>query len=298
MASWRRFRAHQADLYADALQRDLRDVGYSWIVLPLHLRSALRAYYLWRGKATFHLLCRIVLAWCLSIMIAADISNEEVNSPVTVILFFLAIYGGIFTYHAPARIRQHQLVAECAAAIHAAAAAAQACGSDRPDAMHRVSATLQSVERAIFRARRSHRTVARRRRFRHAVLRRHAENVVATLRAAENELDGTSPNRALEELAGLLLRIAGSSAASRTGVLLPDSLTSQYEDVRVRDFELLRTAGVVLVVLGAAATVVVLDVPDIAAVTIIVGVGVLSALAFFGSAWTKMLAILDLMKPG
>ncbi|GHB14964.1 hypothetical protein GCM10010330_80670 [Streptomyces tendae] len=195
-------------------------------------------------------------------------------------------------------MRQHQLVAECAAAVEVAAAAAQACGSDRPGAIHRVSMSLQTVERAIFRARRAHRTVARRRRSRHAALRRHAETVVATLRAAEKELDGTNPNRALEALAGLLLRIAGSSAASRTGVLLPDSLTGPYEHIRVRDFELLRTAGVVLMVLAAAAAVVVLDVPDIAAVTIIMGVGVLSALALFGVAWTKMLALFELMKSG
>ncbi|MCX4581205.1 hypothetical protein OHB41_50565 [Streptomyces sp. NBC_01571] len=189
-------------------------------------------------------------------------------------------------------------MAECAEAIYAAAAAANAGGNDRAAAMWKVSISMRSVERAVFRARRSHRTVARSRRSRHAVLRRHAERVVATLRAAENQLDGDRPTAALEHLSGLLLRIAASSAAGHTGKLLPDSLTEPHKDDHVRDTELLRIAAVVLLTLAAVGGVVVFKVPDIAAVSVIMGVAVLSSIALFGHGWTRMLKVIELVKPG
>ncbi|MCX5097834.1 hypothetical protein ACFWD7_52475 [Streptomyces mirabilis] len=280
------------------MQQSLREVGFKWVVLPLHLRSALRSYYLWRRQALFHYLCRIVLTYCFTIMVAANVADEQLHSPTLVILFFLSIYGGIPTFGAPAHMRQYQLVAECAAAIHVAAVAAQASGSERASAMRQVSVNMRTLERAIFRARRSHRTVVRSRWSRQAVLRNHAERVVATLRAAETQLDGASPNAALEHLVALLLRIASNSAAGRTGVLLPDSLTDEHKDERVRDFELLRVAGVILMMLVAVSGVVVLKVPDIAAGAVVAGVAVLSAIAFFGHGWTRMLSVIELMKGG
>lgn len=47
---------------------------------------------------------------------------------------------------------------------------------------------------------------------------------------------------------------------------------------------------------GPARGVMALKVPDTAAVTVIVGVGVLSAIALLGSGWTKVLSIIKLVK--
>ncbi|MFJ7078453.1 hypothetical protein [Streptomyces sp. NPDC098781] len=298
LTTLRRFRMRQADSYVRAMQSDLCDAGYSWVALPLHIRSALQSYHLWRGIALFQFGCRIMLAYCLTIMILASVAEAAVRSPTIVVLFFLSIYGIMCSFSAPSQMRRSQLVAECAAAIHVVAGAAKASGRDRPDAVRQVSVAMRTVERAIFRAGRSHQTVPRGRWFRHALLRRHAERVVATLRAAETELDGPRPDAALENLTGLLLRIAANSAAGRTGVLLPDSLTENHKDERVRNTELLRIAGVVLMILAAASGVVALKVPDIAAVTIIAGVGVLSAIALLGSGWTKAVSVIELLKGG
>ncbi|MCX5008546.1 hypothetical protein OHB05_39000 [Streptomyces sp. NBC_00638] len=121
---------------------------------------------------------------------------------------------------------------------------------------------------------------------------------MATLRAAETQLDGNRPTVALEYLSGLLLRIAASSAAGHTGMLLPDSLTDPHTADRVHDTELLRIAAVVLMVLAAVGGVVAFKVPDVGAVTVIMGVAVLSSIALFGRGWTRMLRVIELVKPG
>ncbi|MGW6262394.1 hypothetical protein [Streptomyces sp. NPDC055085] len=274
----------------------LHKVGFNWVVLPLHIRAALRSHNLWHRWAVLQRICRVMLVYSLTIIIGINISSPEEHYPTTVIVFFLSFYGGVGTLRAPAEMRQRQLVAECADAIQTAAVAAHAGGNDRAAAMRKVSVNLQAVERAIFRARRSHGTVARNRWSRHAALRRHAERVVATLRAAEKQLDGDRPAAALEHLAGLLLRIAAASAAGHTGKLLPEHLTEPHKDERVRDTELLRIAGVVLLTLAAVGGVAALKIPDIAAVSVIMGVAVLSSIALLGHGWTKALKVIELMK--
>lgn len=297
-AVWRRFTSRQADFYVAAVEHALHNVGFPWVTLPLHIRSALCAYDLWHRWTFFQILCRIIFAFTLTIMLAAQISNEEVHSPVLGVMFFLSIYGMLGSAGASAKMREHRLVAVCAGTIQYAAAAVHAGGKDRRAAMRKVSVNMQTVERAIFQARRSHGTVPRGRWSRQAGLRRHAERVVATLRAAENQLDGDRPTAALEHLAGLLLRIAAASAAGHTGQLLPDSLTEPHKDDRVRDTELLRMGGVVLLTLTAVAGVVVFKVPDIAAVSVIMGVAVLSSIALFGHGWTKALKVIEMVRPG
>ena len=53
-----------------------------------------------------------------------------------------------------------------------------------------------------------------------------------------------------------------------------------------------------LTVLAAVGGVVMLKVPDMLAVAVIMGIAVLSAIAFFGHGWTKMLSVIELMKGG
>lgn len=120
---------------------------------------------------------------------------------------------------------------------------------------------------------------------------------MAALRAAEERLDVDRQDAALEVLSGLLIGIASSAASGRIGALLPESITDRYKDVRVRDWEVLRTAAVAVAITGAAVGVGLLGLEEAAAWAVIAGVFVLAALAAFGSQWRRQIPLLDLFRP-
>jgi hypothetical protein len=132
------------------------------------------------------------------------------------------------------------------------------------------------------------------RRSRKTALREHAGKVVGALRAAEARLDAAHQGVALEELTGLLVGIASSSAAGRIGLLLPESITNRYQ--AVRNYELLRLVAAVLMLLGAVVGVAVGEVPDAAAWPVIAGAGLLSAIVAFGADWRRFVPVIELLR--
>ncbi|MCX5504900.1 hypothetical protein OG887_36855 [Streptomyces sp. NBC_00053] len=291
----RRWRSEFAVEQADILQENLRTLGYSWIVLPFHLRAAVHGYYLWMHRAAIHSFCRFALPCGLALVIALLRHYEQAPpgmSGVFFLLVLLPLFGIGLTENAPGRMRQYRLVGACAAAIGACATVRTSAGSERRRALRAASVTIRSVERAVFRARRTQRTVARGRRFRQAALRQHAGKVVAVLRAAEVRLDANQ-DAALEELTGLLVRIAASSAGGRLGAMLPESITVLKP---VRSYELLRMAAAVALFLGAIVGVSVWEVPDPAAGTVIAGMGLVSAVVAFGPDWRRFISMIELLR--
>ncbi|MFD6044369.1 hypothetical protein ACFWG7_24070 [Streptomyces koyangensis] len=296
LRAWRRRRSEFAVEQTDALRENLRTLGYSWIVLPFHLRVAVHGYYLWMHRAAFHSFCRFVLACGLALVIATLYHYEQAPPGMSGVFFWfvlLPLFGIGLTEIAPGRMRQYRLVGACAAAIGACATVRTTAGSERQRALRAVSVSNRSVERAVFRARRAQRTVARGRRFRQAALRQHAEKVVAVLQAAEVRLDANQ-DAALEELTGLLVRIAVSSAGGRLGAMLPDSITVLKP---VRSYELLRMAAAVVLFLGTIVGISVWEVPEIVAGTVITGMALVSAVVAFGSDWRRFVPFIELL-PG
>ncbi|MFE0642124.1 hypothetical protein ACFW2Y_11030 [Streptomyces sp. NPDC058877] len=279
------------------MQDNLHALGFRWLTLPLHLRAALRHYHLWEGRALAQRFALAALAYGLAMMITAKYVDGRPLAPVAGVLFFwLPLYSLIPLIGARRQVRHFQLVAACAGAIAACASvAAAAGGSNRPQALRAASVSIRSVERAVFRARRTQRTVAFGRRSRKAALRRHAGQVAAELRAAEARIDCAHQAAALEDLAGLLVRIAASGATCRIGALLPESITEQHKPVR--DFELVRLAAATLMVLGAAVAVALWEVPDAAAWAVIAGVGLLSAIVAFGANWRRFVSVIEIFRP-
>ncbi|MFE7427964.1 hypothetical protein [Streptomyces sp. NPDC057545] len=281
---------------ADTLQENLRTLGYSWIVLPFHLRAAVHGYYLWMHRAALHSFCRFALSCGLALVIAILCQYEQAPPGMSGVFFgfvLLPLLGIGLTENAPGRMRQYRLVGACAAAIGACATVRTSAGSERRRALRAASVTIRSVERAVFRARRVQRTAARGRRFRQAALRQHAGKVVAVLRAAEVRLDANQ-DAALEELTGLLVRIAASSAGGRLGAMLPESIADQEKPVR--SYELLRMTAAVALFLGAIVGVSVWEVPDPAAGTVIAGMGLVSAVVAFGPDWRRFISTIELLR--
>ncbi|MFE2768490.1 hypothetical protein ACFXGD_20030 [Streptomyces albidoflavus] len=200
----------------------------------------------------------------------------------------LPLFGIGLTEEAPGRMRSYRLVGACAEAIAACATVRATAGSE--GALRSASAATRSVERAVFRAHRAQQTVARGRRFRRAARRKHAGTVVAALREAETRLD-VNQDAALEELTGLLVRIAASSAAGRIGALLPESVMDLQSEP-VRSHELLRITGAVVIYLGGIVGVSLWELPDAAAAAVIAGAGLLSAIVAFGSGWRRVMDLL------
>ncbi|MGW1458759.1 hypothetical protein ACWD6T_10470 [Streptomyces albidoflavus] len=114
--------------------------------------------------------------------------------------------------------------------------------------------------------------------------------MVAALREAETRLD-VNQDAALEELTGLLVRIAASSAAGRIGALLPESVMDLQSEP-VRSHELLRITGAVVIYLGGIVGVSLWELPDAAAAAVIAGAGLLSAIVAFGSGWRRVMDLL------
>lgn len=296
--AYRRHRTKVVEDEIDAAERALGVLGYPWIALPLHIRVALREFGRWDPQAMVQKISRLTLAYYGAIYATSLLTNEPWHpSPQFVTLFFiLPIWAIIPTRMAPRYRRRYLLVAVCVTAISACAEARTKGSIQRPGLLQAVSSEVASVERAIFRARRAHLTVARGRRSRQVDLRQHAERVVAALRAAEARLDVDHQDAALEALSGLLIGIASSAAAGRTGALLPQSITDRYEDVRVRDWEVLRTAAVAVVITGAAVGVGLLGLGDVASWAVIAGVFVLASLLVFGSEWRRLIHLFDLFR--
>ncbi|MFI9031156.1 hypothetical protein [Streptomyces sp. NPDC053560] len=289
-------REASASTQVDTMQKNVHDLGFPWIVLPLHLRTALRQYHLWWGRALIHNISRGMMAYGIAVVIAAKYTGERFNSLTFAAVFlYLPIYGIMFTIGAPRRMRRYRLVGLCAAAINSCATAKAKTGEDRSDALREASVAIRSVERAVFRTRRAQRTVAIGRPSRQTALRTHAGKVVAVLRSAENRLDDTHQDCALEQLTGLLVRIAASSAANRIGDLLPVSITDQEEPAR--SYDLLRHAAAVLMLTGAAVGVGIWNVPDVTAWAVIAGVGILSAIVAFGADWRRVLSLIEVFRP-
>lgn len=280
------------------LERALGILGYSWIALPLHIRIALREYRWWDTRAVVQKMCRIALAYFVVVYVVALLRDEpwQPSAVFSWFFFWVPLYGVMFTFRAPRQRRRYVLVGACAAAIRACAKARTEGSVQRHWYMHAVSSEVASVERAIFRARRAHMRVARGRHSRQVGLRQHAERVVAALRAAEARLDVDRQEAALEALTGLLLGVASSAATGRIGLLLPESVTSQYRDVRVRDWEVLRTAVVAVVITGAAIGCGLLGLGDAAAWAVIAGVFVLASLLVFGSEWRRLVHLIDIFR--
>lgn len=297
--AYRRRRTKAVEEQIDAVERALGVLGYPWIALPLHIRVALREYQLGDTWARVQKFCRLMLAYYGAMYVTALVRNEPWHPGVMVafLFFTLPLWVIIPTYWAPRYRRRYLLVAACVAAISACAEARTKGGILRPWIMQSVSSEVAAVERAIFRARRDHQTVARGRRSRQAGLRRHGERVVAALRAAEERLDVDRHDAALEVLSGLLIGIASSAASGRIGALLPESITDRYKDVRVRDWEVLRTAAVAVAITGAAVGVGLLGLEEAAAWAVIAGVFVLAALTAFGSQWRRQIPLLELFRP-
>lgn len=296
--AFRRHRTKVVDDQIDEVERALGVLGYSWIALPLHIRVALREHRWWDTRATVQKICRIALAYHGVVYITALLRNEpwQPGAVFGWLFFFFPIYGIILTFRAPRQRRRYMLVAACIAAIRACAEARTEGSVQRSWLLQAVSSEVASVERAIFRARRAHLRVARGRHARQVGLRQHAERVVAALRAAEARLDVDRQDAALEALSGLLIGIASSAATGRIGALLPESITSRYRDVRVRDWEVLRTAAVAVVITAAAIGVGLLGLGDVAAWAVIAGVFVLVSLLAFGSEWRRLIHVLDIFR--
>jgi hypothetical protein len=297
--AYRRHRTKAVEDQIAAVERALGVLGYPWLALPLHIRVALREYQLGDTWARVQKFCRITLAYYGAMYVTALLRNEPWHPGVMFawLFFVLPLWVIIPTFWAPRYRRRYLLVAACVVAISACAEARTEGSIQRPWILQSVSSEVAAVERAIFRARHAHQRVARGRRFRQAGLRQHAERVVAALRAAEARLDVDRQDPALEALSGLLIGIASSAAAGRIGALLPESITDRYKDVRVRDWEVLRTAAVAVAITGAAVGVGLLGLEEAAAWAVIAGVFVLAALLAFGSEWRRQTHILDLFRP-
>jgi hypothetical protein len=297
--AYRRRRAKVLEEQINAVERALGELGYPWIALPLHIRVALREYQFGNTWAKVQNLYRITLAFYGAMYVVARFRNEpwHPGAEFAFLYFILPLWVIIPTYWAPRYRRRYLLVAACVTAINACAEARTKGSIQRAWILQAVSTEVASVERAIFRAGHAHQTVARGRRFRQVGLRQHAERVVAALRAAEARLDVDRQDPALEALSSLLIGIASSAAAGRIGALLPESITDRYKDVRVRDWEILRTAAVAVAITGAAVGVGLLGLEEAAAWAVIAGVFILAALLAFGSEWRRKIHLLDLFRP-
>lgn len=301
---WRQSRLRRvSDKQIAELRTALDRLGYGWWPLPLALRVAIRRRTVNSLRMFAHLIAA-VLGVSTVVMYAAWVVIDAVVEPMhpgpqSVVGLYawilLLTFTAGFTREAYVSADRFFLVAQCAEAIKACAEAHGAGGPRRTGRVQAVSAALRIVEHGVLKAYRTRGTVPHLSP-RRTELRRHAGQVVARLRIAESRLDTGTPRDALEELAGLIATVAEQYVAGHVGALLsPASLDGLHP---VRERELLRVGLSVSVIAGAAVTVSLLGVSDLAAGVLVSAVGVLALLLMFGRRWHQYLPVAEFFKPG
>ncbi|WP_157857853.1 hypothetical protein [Streptomyces durhamensis] len=124
-------------------------------------------------------------------------------------------------------------------------------------------------------------------------MKRHAGLVIAALRKAQMQVH-VEPERGVQELASLLLKISDRCAEGRFGALLDDAQLVGLDPVR--DYEPLRMAAVAVLTTSGVATAKLFGVPDALMVYAAGLSAILSLLLVYGRNARRGLDILDSLR--
>ncbi|MGP3977281.1 hypothetical protein ACTWQF_25385 [Streptomyces sp. 8N114] len=180
------------------------------------------------------------------------------------------------------RFRAHVPASTFVEAICACAKAHRAVGEARVGELPTVSASVTRASRTVLRAHRTRGVVTwLKPSHRRTALKEHAKLVVGKLQEVERELD-KEPDRALRELAELLLRIAERYAQGRVGVLLDEQELQNVSAVRYRTGDGLRAAVAVALTIVTVFSVASLDLPQAIEGYVIAGSGAAVLITVYG----------------